>query len=375
MGTGGALGAVPRPGAVPPPPPPPAGPSPLLGATTTGAVPVTSGAVTQGAFTSTAQVTALAFDGSPVLGTVAGLGAVGLIGLVLTLFWPAPLSAVFYGLAGLGAAGCLFVAVLTQRGRAPERTPLALLLAAVLGLGVGAVAFSRVGVPADEGEQVAAVQPPPAPEPTPAPPPVEAAPVATAGPDGASAPGADGSGLAQEEVDALRRVAEGSAAPPPAQAGAQPARPAGASTSAAASRPPASGTAAPSGSASSSTAPNGPTREALSPSRPNPAAAAEESSGGEDAGPSPFVIDTIIRNNAAIVRCLRVEQARGQDVSGKIYLKFSIAPEGTVSRARVTTSRFAGTPLDTCISNELNALKFPPFEGKAKQITYPLIVQ
>ena len=92
-------------------------------------------------------------------------------------------------------------------------------------------------------------------------------------------------------------------------------------------------------------------------------------------GPSAFVIDTVIRNNASIVRCLRVEEAKGVDLSGKIYLKFTIAPDGTVSKARVTTARFAGTPLDTCTSRELNGLKFPPFDGSEKKITYPLIVQ
>jgi hypothetical protein len=45
-----------------------------------------------------------------------------------------------------------------------------------------------------------------------------------------------------------------------------------------------------------------------------------------------------------------------------------------VSRARVTTSRYAGTALDTCISREVNALQFPPFEGKTQNITYPLLV-
>lgn len=92
-------------------------------------------------------------------------------------------------------------------------------------------------------------------------------------------------------------------------------------------------------------------------------------------GPSPFVIDTIIRNNAAIVRCLRDERDRGADLGTKIYLKFAAAPDGTVTRARVTTSRFAGTRLDTCISREVNALKLPAFSGKSVTISYPIVVQ
>ena len=87
------------------------------------------------------------------------------------------------------------------------------------------------------------------------------------------------------------------------------------------------------------------------------------------------MIDTIIRNNATIMRCVRAEEARGTDLSGKIYLKFTLDPSGKTSRARVSTSRFAGTALDTCISKELNALEFPAFSGKPKNITYPFVVQ
>ena len=97
-------------------------------------------------------------------------------------------------------------------------------------------------------------------------------------------------------------------------------------------------------------------------------------SSGTAAGPSPFVIDTIIRNNANVNRCFQLEKARGTDISGKIYLKFSIAPDGVVSRARITTSRFAGTALDQCVSKEVNDLKFPSFEGETQQVRYPFNV-
>jgi len=92
-------------------------------------------------------------------------------------------------------------------------------------------------------------------------------------------------------------------------------------------------------------------------------------------GPKPFVIDTIIRNNGNIKRCLEAEAARGQDLSGKIFLQFTISPDGGVGRAKLTTSRWAGTSLDTCISKQVNRLEFPPFDGKAKKIKYALVIQ
>ena len=102
---------------------------------------------------------------------------------------------------------------------------------------------------------------------------------------------------------------------------------------------------------------------------PTPTPAPSKSS-----GPSPFVIDTIIRNNAAILRCFNVEKNRGTDVEGKIYMKFSISPDGSVERARITTSRFTGTALDTCVSREVNSLKFPEFDGSKQTVTYPFII-
>jgi hypothetical protein len=72
---------------------------------------------------------------------------------------------------------------------------------------------------------------------------------------------------------------------------------------------------------------------------------------------------------------MRAEEARGTDLSGKIYLKFTLDPSGKAARARVSTSRFAGTALDTCVSKELNALDFPAFDGVPKNITYPFVVQ
>ncbi len=93
-----------------------------------------------------------------------------------------------------------------------------------------------------------------------------------------------------------------------------------------------------------------------------------------EAADLPFIIKTIIGSNKSIKRCITSQKTRDPDLSGKIYVKFKIAPSGLVSRARVTTSRYAGTPLDTCISREVNALRFPPFEGKTQNITYPLLV-
>jgi predicted Zn finger-like uncharacterized protein len=310
-------------------------------------------------------VTAPAGGAASVLGTVAVLGLLGLAGLLVTPFLAAPINSIAYGLAGFGMAGCLLLALVTERGAQPGRAPIALVVALLLAGLVFGVHYMR-GL---EAQPIVSV---------PSLPPVAPPPVVEPDPDlpeelpeePADAPEDEGSAeLSAAEAEELNRFSDSqvsglgrSPAPAPEPASTPAPRrlvePEPASTPRATPEPTPKAT----------PKPEGPSRAAVR-------APEEEEEAKTSSGPSRFVIDTIMKNNATIIRCLKVEQARGADLSGKIYVKFSISPDGTVSRARVTTSRFSGTALDTCISNEVNSLKFPPYEGKSKQITYPLIVE
>ena len=322
---------------------------------------------------SATAVTTVKASASPVLGAVTWFSIVGLVGLLGSLAgldWP--VSLIFFALAALGLTACLFLATVTSRGRHPQRTPIALILAFFLTVVLTAIHFAVAGglvsgttnapTPAD-------LRPPPEVKPVPVPTPA-VAPEATE----PSEDGATGAGLDSEELEMARKYSGAEVAglgngkddawrdPTPAK-----------ESKADVVRPPPVERRTPRPQAEPTPAPR--ETSAPGPSRPRLNEPDPSSGSGKTDGPSPFVIDTIIRNNASIVRCLRVEEAKGVDLSGKIYLKFTIAPEGGVSKARVTTSRFAGTALDTCISRELDSLKFPPFEGTPKKITYPLIVQ
>ena len=349
----------------PMPMPSPAGPVPSNGspgpAVKTGGQPsVRTPPVSTIGATSTA-VAPVAETGSSVLGGVAVFSMVGIVGLVAAIYVPPPASTFAILLAALGLFGCFFLALITGRGRKPERSLIALLLAVVLALGIGGMQFVATG-------GLDALSP----EPTPAvlkpvPPKVEPTPLVDPGAGAALNPGEieeverysdrELSGLGRGETPAETPTKESKrdvvTRPTPTP------RP---TSTPRAERPTPAPTPAP-------TPDPGPARADL----PPPPSGNGDT--GKAEGPSPFVIDTIIRNNASIVRCLRVEGSKGVDLAGKIYLKFTVGPDGSVSKARITTSRFAGTSLDSCISSELNSLTFPPFDGTAKKITYPLIVQ
>ncbi len=355
-------------------------PSPTA-ASPTGAAGLRSAAAGGGALPSIASgtpssstgVAPVTDGGGAVMGVVGLFATVGLVGLIAAIYVPGPMSALPYGLAALGLSSCMFVVLVTQRGRKSPRTPVGLILGFVVAIVIGVLQFLAAGGLATTPSQ------PPAPTAVKAPPTAEPAPtVDTASPEAASEEPAAGE-LSESELEEARRFSSDEVA---SLGGDRPEpTPAKESKRDVVTRTPPSER-RPTPRAKSTEPAASTARKSTPPPRAGPAKAtvsapAEEASAppAPSDGPSPFVIDTIIRNNAAIVRCLRVEEAKGVDLSGKIYLKFTISPDGSVTKARVTTSRFAGTALDSCISRELDALTFPDFEGSAKKITYPLIVQ
>ncbi len=303
--------------------------------------------------------------GSAELGALGGVGMIGLLGVVASIAAPFPVSAVGVGLAAFSVGTTLFLPLLSERGRKAGRTPLAMGLGLVIGGALAAAAYQRAHevdandglagtLPSESAEPREPAPPPDLPAPTPAP-------LVPTPPSPTPAP-APAAGLSSAEREALRAS---QAIPVPQEA--TPERVA-AVTKPPPREPPAATPAPP---REVKQPPKEPTHGVKEPVAPSPPGDSGSKASG---GPTPFVIDTMIRTNASVLRCFSAEKAKGADVSGKIYLKFSIAPEGGVSRARITTSRFAGTDLDSCVSREVNALRFPAFEGQTQQVTYPFIV-
>lgn len=99
------------------------------------------------------------------------------------------------------------------------------------------------------------------------------------------------------------------------------------------------------------------------------------------AGPSilaPPILPKYVGGNEDIKRCF--EEARNADPPHlsprtKVWARFTVAPDGTVSDAGLVTDEFVGTELDTCVSTALNALVFPSFTGdQPKTVKYPFVL-
>ena len=297
-------------------------------------------------------------SGASELGLVAGLGALTLIGVSASLF-PPPVSTLGVFLAGVGASACLFLPMLSQRGRKPGKAGIALVLGLLIGSGLGFLAHIMANpVPADDGLGGTPLEDP---KPTDAP--AEAAQAPVTGEASLDSEATPADGLSEEEIAEARKFDEAPATADPTPKPVRKPDPTPAPKKVEKPKP------APKAEPST---PRGLSRP-KKPVGPGAEPGTREKKASAS-GPSPFVIDTIIRNNANINRCFTLEKARGTDISGKIYLKFSISPDGGVSRARITTSRFAGTALDQCVSKEVNQLNFPPFDGDTQQVRYPFTV-
>jgi len=91
---------------------------------------------------------------------------------------------------------------------------------------------------------------------------------------------------------------------------------------------------------------------------------------------TPSTVEFIVGSNAAVRDCFAQAAANGDALPGRVWVRFSVAPSGRVSGARIITDGFAGSSLETCVSGRVDGLEFPPFAGSAsKTAKYAFVTQ
>jgi TonB family protein len=80
-----------------------------------------------------------------------------------------------------------------------------------------------------------------------------------------------------------------------------------------------------------------------------------------------------IRPHLAEVRfCFDRERAQNPDVSGKVYVRFVVSPEGRVLDAELASSTADSPALERCLVAAVRRWEFPrPSGGGAALVTYP----
>jgi len=87
------------------------------------------------------------------------------------------------------------------------------------------------------------------------------------------------------------------------------------------------------------------------------------------------LIDAVIRKNMNQIRyCYQRELTKNPGLKGKIIVKFTIAADGSVSRASIKTSSMGNAAVEGCITGRFKRFKFPqPKGGGVVIVSYPFI--
>jgi len=87
------------------------------------------------------------------------------------------------------------------------------------------------------------------------------------------------------------------------------------------------------------------------------------------------LIDNVIRKNMNQIRyCYQRELTKNPGLKGKIIVKFTIAADGSVSKAGIKTSSMGSKAVEGCITSRFKRFKFPqPKGGGVVIVSYPFI--
>ena len=61
----------------------------------------------------------------------------------------------------------------------------------------------------------------------------------------------------------------------------------------------------------------------------------------------------------------------GSMPSGRIPVKIRIQPSGSADRVYISSGTYRDSSLDNCLAESIMEIRFPPWEGEAKNYTYP----
>ncbi len=115
----------------------------------------------------------------------------------------------------------------------------------------------------------------------------------------------------------------------------------------------------------------------------SPSAAPVGAIGGEPILPRPVVLGAISAEavdagiddrREAIEACYQDELAENAGLAGKVLVRFTIARNGSVSKANIKSTSLRHAPTEDCLSAQVAEAHFPALEiGEVAIVTYPFV--
>src|SRR5688572_26920238 len=95
--------------------------------------------------------------------------------------------------------------------------------------------------------------------------------------------------------------------------------------------------------------------------------------GPESGGLTAQAIDRVIKASAGIFRaCYQKELNRTPNIGGKLVVRFTIASDGSVSKAAIVSSTVGSKVVDQCVLRNIRRLRFPA-PGAVSHVNYPFL--
>ena len=87
------------------------------------------------------------------------------------------------------------------------------------------------------------------------------------------------------------------------------------------------------------------------------------------------LIEKVVRRDLNQIKyCYTRELTKDPSLKGKVVVKFTIAKDGSVSKASIKSSTLGSRKVDECVTDRFRKLKFPaPNGGAIVIVSYPLI--
>jgi hypothetical protein len=83
----------------------------------------------------------------------------------------------------------------------------------------------------------------------------------------------------------------------------------------------------------------------------------------------------VLGRSGAYRSCYEVELQRRPDIAGRVELRFTIEPDGSVSGVTVSASDLANKNVESCLVKQVSGLKFPKPDGGICVIRWPFKFQ